>query len=63
MRGVYMDKQELKYEITVKFINEVRENISQNDSTKNVAVVPRNDDSSLSVSTEDEETILLSFSG
>ena len=48
------------FEINIRFIESIRENISKNDMTKNVKVFPRNEDNSQYI-VDDEDNILLSF--
>jgi hypothetical protein len=52
---------EIKYELNLKFINYVRDTLDQNPLSRNIPVMPRNDDSSV-YTVSDEESVLLSFS-
>jgi hypothetical protein len=55
------DKERVDYELNQAFLAEVREALYKDGSTKNVLVMPRDDDASLYASIE-EEPFLLSFS-
>ena len=51
----------VNYEITIKFIDTIKKNISENVLTQDVSIVPRNEDFSQYIF-EDDSNVLLSFS-
>jgi hypothetical protein len=55
------EENKLDFEINLRFIENVRYNIGKDENTKNVKVVPRDDDLSQYI-VIDDENILLSFS-
>jgi hypothetical protein len=54
-------KKDIDYEVNLQFINKVREDIIKYPKTQNVVIIPRNEDTSI-FTTVDEENVLLSFS-
>jgi len=55
------ENNKLDFEINLRFIDSIRENIGKDENTKNVKVVPRDEDLSQYVIIDDEN-VLLSFS-
>jgi len=55
------ESDKLDFEINLRFIENVRENIDKDENTKNIKVVPRDEDLSQYVMIDDEN-VLLSFS-
>ena len=51
----------VNYEITIKFIDTIKKNISEDVLTHDVSIVPRNEDFSQYIF-EDDSNVLLSFS-
>jgi len=54
-------KKEINCEVNLQFIEKVRKNISIDPISHSIVIMPRNDDTSVFTTTE-EENILLSFS-
>jgi hypothetical protein len=52
---------EIKYEVNLKFITQVRDTLDRNPLSRNIPIMPRNEDSSV-YTASDEEPVLLSFS-
>jgi hypothetical protein len=55
------DKEIIDCELNLDFLNEVRDSLKGNELTKNIPIMPRNEDASLYTANE-EEPYLLSFS-
>ncbi|GMO27454.1 MAG: hypothetical protein Ta2F_03020 [Termitinemataceae bacterium] len=54
------NSKEVRYEVNISFINQVREGLTKNEISKNIAIMPRDDDASLYIASDDEP-VLLSF--
>jgi hypothetical protein len=58
---ILKENNKLDFEINLRFIENVRENIGKDENTKNVKLMPRDEDLSQYVFIDDEN-VLLSFS-
>jgi hypothetical protein len=54
-------EKEIKYEVNLQFINQVRENVIKDPKTQTIAIIQRTEDVSIFTTNEDEN-VLLSFS-
>ena len=55
------NENEIKYDVNLRFLNSVRDNVFKDPKTQAIVIVKRNEDSSV-FTVSDEENLLLSFS-
>ena len=61
MTDKQQNENEIKYEVNLKFLSRVRDDVFKDPNTQAVVIVKRNEDASV-FTVSDEENILLSFS-